>query len=248
MSELSINTTQNVKINFIAASAGERIGSYLIDLIIKIAYGIVVYLIFFNWLNLDLLFQNLDQWSVGTILLGFYFPVMIYSLTLESIFEGQTVGKKLNKIKVVKIDGYQAGFGDYLMRWFFRLIDISILNGVIALITVVSSKKGQRLGDMVAGTSVITLKNKIDISHTILEEIEDTYVPTYPMVIKLSDNDMRIIKETFLRAEAKNDYEIIYKLVHKIENVTGIKNQSIGDPAGFIRTVLKDYNFYTQNM
>jgi hypothetical protein len=59
---------------------------------------------------------------------------------------------------------------------------------------------------------------------------------------------MRIIKETFLRAEAKNDYEIIYKLVHKIENVTGIKNQSIGDPTGFIRTVLKDYNFYTQNM
>ncbi|WP_163399987.1 RDD family protein [Flavobacterium fluviatile] len=248
MSELSITTTQNVKINFIAASAGERIGSYLIDLVIKIAYGIVVYLVFFNWLNLDLLFQNLDQWSVGTILLGFYFPVMIYSLTLESIFEGQTIGKKLNKIKVVKIDGYQAGFGDYLMRWFFRLIDISILYGIIALITVVSSKKGQRLGDMVAGTSVITLKNKIDISHTILEEIETTYVPTYPLVIKLSDNDMRIIKETFLRAEAKNDYEIIYKLVHKIESVTGIKNQSIGDPAGFIRTVLKDYNFYTQNM
>ncbi|WP_417942061.1 RDD family protein [Flavobacterium sp. RS13.1] len=248
MSELSITTTQNVKINFITASAGERIGSYFIDLVIKIAYGIVVYLIFFNWLNLDFLFKNLDEWSVGTILLGFYFPVMIYSLTLESIFEGQTIGKKLVKIKVVKIDGYQAGFGDYLMRWFFRLIDISILNGVIALIAVVSSKKGQRLGDMVAGTSVITLKNKIDISHTILEEIEETYVPTYPLVIKLSDNDMRIIKETFLRAEAKNDYEIIYKLVHKIENVTGIKNQSIGDPTGFIRTVLKDYNFYTQNM
>lgn len=248
MSELSITTTQNVKINFKAASAGERIGSYFIDLAIKIAYCLVVYWIFFYWLNLDRLFQNLDQWSVMTILLVFYFPVVIYSITLESIFEGQTIGKKLVKIKVVKIDGYQAGFSDYLMRWFFRLIDITMLNGIIALITVVSSKKGQRLGDMVAGTSVITLKNKIDISHTILEEIGETYVPTYPSVIKLSDNDMRIIKETFQRAEAKNDYEIIYKLVHKIETVAGIKNQSIGDPAGFIRTVLKDYNFYTQNM
>lgn len=248
MSELSITTTQNVKINFKAASAGERIGSYFIDLVIKIAYCLVVYWIFFYWLNLDRLFQKLDQWSVMTILLVFYFPVIIYSITLESIFEGQTIGKKLVKIKVVKIDGYQAGFGDYLMRWFFRLIDITILNGIIALITVVSSKKGQRLGDMVAGTAVITLKNKIDISHTILEEIGETYVPIYPLVIKLSDNDMRIIKETFLRAEAKNDYEIIYKLVYKIENVTGIKNQSIGNPADFIRTVLKDYNFYTQNM
>ncbi|OOV20653.1 RDD family protein [Flavobacterium sp. LM4] len=248
MSELSITTTQNVKINFKAASPGERIGSYFIDLIIKIAYCLVVYGIFFHWLNLEKKFPNLDEWSVMTILLVFYFPVMIYSITLESVFEGQTIGKRLNKIKVVKIDGYQAGFGDYLMRWFFRLVDITILNGIIALIAVVSNKKGQRLGDMVAGTAVITLKNKIDISHTILEEIAETYVPTYPLVIKLSDNDMRIIKETFLRAEEKNDYEIIYKLVHKIEKVAGIKNQSIGDPADFIRTVLKDYNFYTQNM
>lgn len=248
MSELSINTTQNVKINFKSASVGERIGAYFLDLIVKIAYGIVVSMIFFYWLNIDRLMVNLDSWSRVSIILFLYFPIIIYSITLESIFEGQTIGKKLTKIKVVKIDGYQAGFGDYLMRWFFRLVDISIFSGIIALISVISSKKSQRLGDMVAGTSVITLKNKINISHTILEEIGEAYVPTYPLVIKLSDNDMRIIKETFQRAEAKNDYEIIYKLVSKIENVTGIKNQSTGNPTDFIRTVLKDYNFYTQNM
>jgi hypothetical protein len=166
---------------------------------------------------------------------------------MESIFEGQTIGKKLNKIKVVKIDGYQAGFGDYLIRWFFRLVDISMFYGVIGMITIASNKRGQRLGDMAAGTSVISLKNNINISHTILEEIGNAYVPTYPLVIKLSDNDMRIIKETFLKADATNDYEIISKLVNKIEIVTGIKNQS-GNNRDFIRIVLKDYNFYTQNM
>ncbi|CAD0006663.1 RDD family protein [Flavobacterium chungangense] len=244
MSELSITTTQNVKINFKAASAGERIGAYLLDLIIKIAYLIVIGLVFFYWLRLDKIIDTLDEWSIRAVFIIISLPIIVYTITLESIFEGQTIGKKLVKIKVVKIDGYQAGFGDYLMRWFFRLLDASI----IGLITMISSKKSQRLGDMVAGTAVITLKNKIDISHTILEEIGDAYVPTYPLVIKLSDNDMRIIKETFLMAEEKNDYEIIYKLVHKIEKVAGIKNQSIGDPADFIRTVLKDYNFYTQNM
>jgi len=247
MSELSINTTQNVKINFKAASVGERIGSYLIDFIIKIAYGIVVYGIFFYWMGISNFLDKADVWSVISIILIFYFPIIIYSITLESIFEGQTIGKKLNKIKVVKIDGYQAGFGDYLMRWFFRLVDISLLYGIIGMVTIASSKKGQRLGDMVAGTSVISLKNNINISHTILEEIGNSYVPTYPLVIKLSDNDMRIIKETFLKADAANDYEIISKLVTKIENVTGIKNQSGNNP-DFIRVVLKDYNFYTQNM
>jgi uncharacterized RDD family membrane protein YckC len=247
MSELSINTTQNVKINFIAASVGERIGSYFIDFAIKIAYIIVISLIVFYWLRVGEVFYKLDTWSRISIILFLYFPVIIYSITLESIFEGQTFGKKLVKIKVVKIDGYQAGFGDYLMRWFFRIIDVSLFYGIVALITVISSKKGQRLGDMVAGTAVITLKNKINISHTILEEIGNAYVPTYPLVIKLSDNDMRIIKETFQRAEVKNDYETIQKLVSKIESVTGIKNQS-GNDKDFLRIVLKDYNFYTQNM
>lgn len=247
MSELSITTTQNVVINFKAASIGERLLAYFIDLIIKIAYGIVVFTLFFYYLGIEDLFDELDQWSIIAIVLFFYFPIIIYSVTLESIFEGQTFGKKLGKIKVVKLDGYQAGFGDYLMRWFFRIIDVTIMNGIIAIVSIISSKNSQRLGDMVAGTAVITLKNDITISHTILEEIGEAYVPTYPLVIKLSDNDMRIIKETFERSQINHDFETVEKLVAKIEAVTGIKNQS-GGKADFIRVVLKDYNFYTQNM
>ncbi|WP_432222119.1 RDD family protein [Flavobacterium sp. TMP13] len=247
MSELSITTTQNVVINFKAASVGDRMLAYFIDLIIKIAYGIVVFTVFFYYFGIKDLFKELDQWSIFAIILFFYFPVIIYTITLESIFEGQTFGKKLSKIKVVKLDGYQAGFGDYLMRWFFRIIDISIMNGIIAITTVVTSKNNQRLGDMVAGTAVISLKNDVNISHTILEEIGEAYIPTYPLVIKLSDNDVRIIKETFERAQLKHDFETVEKLVTKIESVTGIKNQT-DSKADFVRVILKDYNFYTQNM
>lgn len=247
MSELSIHTTQNVNINFTAASVGERIVAYLIDWVIKIAYCLVVYGIFFYWLGINRSFDTMDQWSIMATILVFYFPVMIYSITLESIFEGQTIGKKLRKIKVVKIDGYQASFGDYLIRWFFRMIDISILNGIVALVAIISSAKNQRLGDMTAGTAVITLKNSITINNTILEEISDEYVPVYPLVIKLSDNDMRIIKDTFVLAKAKGDSETLLKLRRKIESVTGIQNQS-GNDSDFVNTILKDYNFYTQNM
>lgn len=247
MTQLSINTTQNVQINFTAATVGDRILAYLLDLLIKGAYGIVIYGIFFYALGINKLFQDMDQWSVAAVVMVFALPIVVYSIVSESMLEGQTIGKKLMKIKVVKIDGYQASFAEYLMRWFFRIIDISLFSGVIALITVITSKKSQRLGDMVAGTSVITLKNDISISSTILEEIGTEYVPIYPLVIKLSDNDMRIIKETFINSKAKNDAATIAKLRKKIENVTGIKNQS-GNDSDFVKTVLKDYNFYTQNM
>jgi uncharacterized RDD family membrane protein YckC len=57
----------------------------------------------------------------------------------------------------VKIDGYQASFGDYMIRWVFRIIDVSFA-GVVGLISMIVSKNNQRLGDIASGTAVISLK------------------------------------------------------------------------------------------
>lgn len=244
MNEITINTTQNVNINFTAASIGERIGAYLIDFVIRVSYLIIVFYLAFGVFEIDN--WNLakdDRWAMIAIIGLLLLPYSLYGLVLEATLEGQTLGKKLLKTKVVKIDGYQASFGEYLMRWIFTIID----NSIIGLIVMATNKKSQRIGDMAAGTAVITLKNNITIKHTILEELDEAYVPIYPMVIKLSDNDARIIKETFTNALATEDFELITKLKNKIEAVTGIKNQS-GNNRDFIRTVLKDYNYYTQNM
>ncbi len=247
MSELSITTTQNVTINFSAASVGHRMLGYLLDLLVKAAYVVVIWGIFFYYLGINQRMLGLDNWSYYAIIVAVYSPVIFYSLIFESLLEGQTIGKRLLQMKVVKIDGYQASFGDYLMRWLFRIVDVNLSSGVIGLITMIASDKTQRLGDMAAGTAVISLKNNININHTILEEIDDAYVPTYPLVIRLSDNDARIIKETFNVAVTKRDYATLIKLRNKIEEVTGVKNIS-GNDTDFIRTVLKDYNFYTQHM
>lgn len=246
MSELSINTTQNVTINFTAASIGHRVLAFGIDLLIMIAYIISFYM-FLHYSGLFRKMQGLDGWSQMAIQSLIFLPVMFYSLIFETFFEGQSLGKKLVRIKVVKIEGYQASFGDYLIRWLFRMIDIVISSGVVGFISIIMNKKAQRLGDMAAGTSVITLRNNVNISSTILEEINDDYKPIYPLVIKLSDNDVRIIKENFIRAKAGSDHELLAKLTDKIESVTGIKNQS-GNKVDFINTIMKDYNYYTQSM
>lgn len=247
MVELQINTTQNVNINFVAASVGERILAYLIDLIIKLAYIVVTYQVVFKLIGVDDFLRGMDYWSIIAVIVSFYLPVVFYSLVFETFLEGQTIGKRIMKIKVVKIDGYQASIYDYMVRWFFRIVDLNIASGVVALIAIATSKKSQRLGDMTAGTSVITLKNNVNISHTILEDLEDDYEPSYPNVIKLSDNDARIIKETYTRAKASRDFETLSKLRQKVMEVIELKECNQND-IQFIDTVLKDYNYYTQSM
>ncbi|WP_431106788.1 RDD family protein [Winogradskyella poriferorum] len=247
MVELQINTTQNVNINFVAASVGERILAYLIDLIIKLAYIVVTYQVVFKLIGIDDFLRGMDYWSIIAVIVSFYLPVVFYSLVFETFLEGQTIGKRIMKIKVVKIDGYQASIYDYMVRWFFRIVDLNIASGIVALITIATSKKSQRLGDMTAGTSVITLKNNVNISHTILEDLEDDYEPSYPNVIKLSDNDARIIKETYTRAKASRDFETLSKLRQKVMEVIELKECNQND-IQFIDTVLKDYNYYTQSM
>ncbi|WP_419868928.1 RDD family protein [Chryseobacterium sp. CT-SW4] len=246
MSQISINTSQNVNINFTTASVGERMLAFIIDLLIKAAYVFITFYVFFGILKLGYLLDGMDQWSAMAIYIALTFPIHIYSLVLESLMEGQTPGKKIMKIRVVKIDGYQASFGDYMIRWVFRLVDILMLGGIIGLVAMIVSKNNQRLGDIASGTAVISLKNSINISHTILENIREDYVPSFPQVIALSDNDMRIIKENYTKALRIDDRQIISKLSDKIKSILKLEiDPTKMTERQFIGVIIKDYNYYT---
>lgn len=246
MNQIGINTSQNVDVYFNVSSIGDRIFAYIIDVLIMFGYIAAISWLLFKILDFDNFFKGLDNWSVAAIMIMIYAPVLFYTLIFESLFEGQTPGKMLFKIKVVKIDGYQAGFGDYFMRWFMRLIDIYSNMGVVGIVSIIVTKHHQRLGDIVSGCAVITLKNKVNISHTILEELKLDYQPSYPQVILLNDNDMRIIKENYQRGIRNKDGVIISKLVDKVKQTIKIDSSiEQKDHLVFLDIIIKDYNYYT---
>ncbi|PWG04408.1 RDD family protein [Polaribacter aquimarinus] len=270
MKRLQIKTAQNVNINFTLANVGQRLLAFVVDNILKFAY----FYFAVHFLNFGMFegIGRLDGWSIKALDIIIFLPITFYSLYTEVLLDGQTIGKKIMQLKVIDIDGFKPSITDFVIRWFLRIIDFNLFillfiyiaslglpnqeawffllfffGKMVGFFLILFTNNNQRFGDIIANTVVIYIKDDVKFSETILEELSAKYVPTYPGVIKLSDNDARIIKNTFQSARKFNDYKTLIKLRSKIQEVTEIKSVHKSDKE-FIDTVLKDYNFYTQDM
>lgn len=244
MSKIQIKTTQNILLAFEPASIGERMGAFAIDFVLIMGYGYLVNAI----MKLFYYSAISNPWEFFATYLVLMLPAVFYPLVAESLMQGQTVGKRIMKIRVLKIDGYQASFGDFFIRWLFILVEVDLFMGSAALISIISSKYSQRLGDFAAGTAVITERNKMNISHTILEELSYTYQPLFSQaeVLLFSDQDAQTIKNYLAQAlKSKNGQITIARLADKITEVSKREHTSYTQKADFIQQFLKDYSFYT---
>lgn len=241
MNNLQINTTQNVNLNYTIVSIGERILAFFIDAFILYLYALLV-----NIIGDAIGYVYDDRWTQRGLVALIFLPAMFYSLVMHIIFNGRTVGKMLLKMRVVKVDGSPVHWSNYLVRWMLRLVDIWLFIGSIGILTILFSEKKQRLGDAAAGTVVISTKNKINVSHTILEEVEDTYVPQFTNVTILTDKDIRLIKETFSVAKKSNDFKTLKVLREKVDSILQTNSQLYD--IEYLENVLKDYNYFTQKL
>lgn len=240
MDNFQIETAQNVSIYQNVAGIGERILAFLIDGLVIFAYWILMVFLFAA-LDLD---AN-DDWEIISFIMILGLPVFLYHVLFETFWDGRSIGKAAMKLRVVKLDGSKPGFGSYFVRWILRIVDISIMSGAVAVVAILLNEKGQRLGDMAAGTTVISEKKKARLSDTLLVELATDYVPVYPQVTVFTDKDMQRIKTVFSDARKEANHNVIVKLATKMQEMMSITTEE--KPLDFVDRVIADYNYYTQN-
>jgi len=242
MQTIEIQTTQNVHIEYPVASVGDRVVAGLIDQLIMVGYLIAI-IFFYLWL-LNVTEGSSFSYPVAYFVILFL-PVFFYHLLCEMYLNGQSFGKKMMKMRVVKLDGTQAGIGSYFLRWILAPIDIYFTYGSVGLVTMIVNGKGQRLGDLAAHTTVVKLKAETKLDDTILRATPVNYEVKFPQVSALSDKDISLVKEVLDLNFKKPDVLVYTRILNKtkeaIEKKIGVSTNL--HPLTFLDTVLKDYNY-----
>jgi uncharacterized RDD family membrane protein YckC len=148
---VQIEIPEDVRLRFRLAGPGTRGLAYLVDLVFRagIFWGTVVAVAAAFPLT------QLAGISWGILLMVLFTLEWGYGWFFEALWNGQTPGKRLLGIRVVREDGHPVGFYDALVRNLLRAADILPLFYAVGLVTMAITGRLQRLGDLLAGTMVV---------------------------------------------------------------------------------------------
>lgn len=248
---IEITTTQNVTIEYDLAKFRERSLAWLLDIV-----AIFIISVLINLASLYLIGSIAAGWLSGDVVWAFMILIQLtvfflYHMLFESWNMGQTPGKIVMGIKVVRLDGKAPEWSDVLLRATLHWVDSLFSLGVIGTLLIKTTLKSQRLGDIAANTTVIKiqastyyfrLRDILNISTL------ENYQPVYPQVRNLSERDMIFIKNVLTRVQKYPNTaheNIVENLVTHLLPVLHIKQQPL-NRIEFLKTLLRDYVVLTR--
>ncbi|MFD0939960.1 RDD family protein [Pedobacter boryungensis] len=239
METVKVNTSQHIDIDYPVAGLGERFAGWLIDMGLFIAI-FLIFLILFSMTGLS------GSGLFDTIMLIIYgVGYVFYDLLCEVFMNGQSIGKRLVKIKVISLNGAQASLGQYFIRWVFRIVDFPLTSWVGGLICVAVTENKQRIGDIVAGTTLIKTVPRTQFQHIAFHPVAEEYNPVFDGVNQMTDRDIELVHEVLNTYYKTRNHDLIYHMAAKVSAHLGITVPSGMNELEFLSTVLMDYNQLT---
>ncbi|MDF1742078.1 MAG: RDD family protein [Gimesia sp.] len=146
--EMLIETPENVILTYQLAGPAKRYLAYIIDLAIRVALTLGMMIV------VPMLGFVLPGTAMGVLLVLMFLNTWGYYTISEGFFKGQSIGKHICGIRVIRDGGYPITFWPALLRNLVRNADAIIFYGV-GITSMLLTRRFQRLGDLVAGTVVI---------------------------------------------------------------------------------------------
>ncbi len=228
---IKIRTPESVELEFTLAGIGNRTIALVVDYLI---WGAVLIGLLILWSVLSLQIRryfssvsNLEQWITAISFLMTFAIYTGYFVFFETLWQGQTPGKRYCKIRVIRDDGQPVRVAQAILRALVRPIDDTFF---IGLLLIVLTKREKRLGDLIAGTLVIQEEQAIAAStfatSSEAESLANQILAAHSLNALLPD-DFAVIREylqrrSMLDARARADLSL--KLARQTRDLLGMSN------------------------
>lgn len=237
----SIDTPEQVSLEYGLAGIGSRFMAVFVDHLFQTVIVIGGVLLF------GLIGAGVGAtWGIALLILFVFLVNWGYFTIFETMWNGQTPGKKMVHVRVIKNSGRSVTVFEAMTRNFIRVIDSLPFCYLVGIIAMFADSKNRRLGDLAAGTLVVHEREET-VAPVTLKAMENN-ASTAPSsggaydLSKLSVQDLELI-ETFLSRrydiEAYARYDTATKLATMMREKLGIATPDVTDDEKFLETLGK---------
>lgn len=234
--QLNIETPEQVSLQFNLAGAGSRFMAVAVDHALQ---GIViVFVALILGITFSFASARANLWGVAFFLLFIFVVDWGYFAAFETLWNGQTPGKKLVNIRVIRADGRPIAVFEAMTRNLIRIIDLLPGLYLTGLVCMVVDSRSRRLGDMAAGTVVV--------HERVPEDVPVVLAPRTPTVgydIHSLTTDDLVLIETFLSRRSSLGYQardkIALNLATSIRTKIGLTRAEAPNDEKFLEAVAK---------
>jgi uncharacterized RDD family membrane protein YckC len=154
--KLTIDTPEQIALEFPLASAGSRFLALAIDTLLQIGGFAVLALLAFGASLLRFSLEPvLGTWALAVIIILGFTLYYGYYAAFEALWNGQTPGKRAIRLRVITASGRPITPFDALLRNLLRIVDQMPGIYTVGLVSIFLTERNQRLGDLAADTVVV---------------------------------------------------------------------------------------------
>ena len=242
--KLTIETPEQIELEFPVAGLGSRGMALLIDSLIQIVVVIVVaFLTAIISPDLSRYWVTAGKWMTGAVIFFMFCLYWGYFAIFEMFWNGQTPGKRQAHIRVITASGRPVNVFEAIARNFLRAVD-SQLGYIVGAIAITVDKKNRRLGDMVAGTVVVHELQEQGDSYWYGQQSTATTAPSVEAITAMTAQEFQLI-ESFLNRRLDLPYEQRQKTAISIADHIGtrlnVPSSDRPSPENFLEDLSRRY-------
>ena len=242
MDKLTIDTPEQVHLEFVLAGIGSRFMAALLDSLITLAAIFLLFLLALIFAA-SVLAARSPVWLAAIVVLILFFIMWGYYAAFEALWKGQTPGKRWAGIRVIKESGRPISAFEAIARNLVRMVDFMPGFYGFGVVTMIMNRKNKRLGDFVAGTVVVHETSEKNSSPFFNTASANDYV--LPQAAKLTVQEAELI-ETFLARRLEIPGAIRQQNAQRIADMIGTRlaiapEARPNDAEAFLEVIVREF-------